>query len=74
MALITRNLKRCVDRKRQFGGAALEYILVTTFAAVAGIAALGFIGKVIKDRISVMADKLGIEAGEIDVNPFGNDK
>ena len=45
----------------QAGGAVLEYILVTAFAAVVGMAALGFVGKIIKERLSSMAQRLGIE-------------
>ncbi len=45
----------------EWGGAALEYILVTTFAAVTGIAALTFIGKVVREQLVNMAAKLGVE-------------
>ncbi len=54
----------------QLGGAALEYVLVTTFAALTGIAALSFAGKIVKDRLAVIADKLGIEADVGDWDPF----
>lgn len=55
------------------GGAALEYILVSTFAAVVTIAALSFVGTVVKRQLANMAEKLGIEDGELDLwdNPFG---
>lgn len=57
---------------KQFGGAALEYIMVTTFAAVIGIAALAFTGKAIKDQLKKMGENLGIE-GEPEISlPFGN--
>jgi hypothetical protein len=54
----------------QFGGAALEYVLVTTFATLTGLAALGFVGKMIKEKMDLMADRLGVERGDIDWNPF----
>ncbi len=44
----------------QRGAAALEYILVSTFAAVVALAALGFIGKVVRQQLTTMATKLGI--------------
>lgn len=56
--------------KRQRGGAALEYILVSTFAAVVGMAALGFIGRVVKDQLANMAAKLGIEDAPDIQSPF----
>ena len=54
----------------QSGAAALEYILVSTFAAVVAIAALGFVGKVVREQLTAMASKLGVtEVPEIPV-PF----
>lgn len=56
------------------GGAALEYILVSTFAAVVTIAALGFVGTVVKKQLANMAARLGIDDGSSDLwdHPFGN--
>lgn len=55
----------------QCGGAALEYILVTTFAAIIGIAALAFTGKAIKEQLKKLGENLGVEGEpEIDL-PFG---
>lgn len=45
----------------QAGGAVLEYILVSAFAAVVGMAALGFVSKIVKEQLANMAQKLGIE-------------
>jgi len=54
----------------QRGAAALEYILVSTFAAVVAIAALGFVGKVVREQLATMASKLGVsEVPEVPV-PF----
>ena len=58
------------QKSYQFGGAAMEYILVTTFATVIGIAALGFVGKVMKDKLSSMAGKLGVTTEDIDTDIF----
>ncbi len=59
-----------LERKR--GGAALEYILVSTFAAVVTMGALAFVGTVIKKQLTHMGEKLGVDAPESDVwsNPF----
>jgi len=57
--------------RHQHGGAALEYILVTTFAAIVGIAALAFTGKAIKDQLKKLGENLGVE-GEPEIElPFG---
>lgn len=55
----------------EYGGAAMEYILVTTFATVVGISALGFVGGVIKEKLNEMADKLGVEDTALDFDIFG---
>jgi Flp pilus assembly pilin Flp len=54
------------------GGAALEYILVSTFAAIVTLAALAFIGKVVQQQLQTMADKLGVDADVGDLG-FGSD-
>ena len=56
--------------KQQCGAAALEYILVSTFAAVVTVAALGFVSKVIKDELTTMASKLGISEVPDITNPL----
>lgn len=48
--------------KGRRGGATLEYILVSTFAAVVSLAALGFVGKVVQAQLTKMAEKLGLDA------------
>lgn len=56
-----------------FGGAALEYILVSTFAAVVGIAALTFIGRVVESQLTHMAEELGVDEAPDLGDPFGTD-
>ena len=56
---------------RQSGGAALEYILVSTFAAVVGMAALGFLGKVVKEELARLSAKLGVDQVPDLDDPFG---
>jgi hypothetical protein len=60
------------DKTSQSGGVALEYLLVTTFAAITGIAALGIAGSIIKDKIENMAKKLEIPIEDVSFNPFDN--
>ncbi|MBP9708629.1 MAG: hypothetical protein KBD78_13400 [Oligoflexales bacterium] len=60
------------EKSAEYGGAAMEYILVTTFATVVGISALGFVGGVIKEKLNEMADKLGVESTALDFDIFGD--
>ena len=57
------------------GGAALEYILVSTFAAVITIAALGFVGTVVKKQLANMAERLGMDTDptELWTDPFAGE-
>jgi len=61
-------------RTRQHGGAALEYILVSTFAAVVAVTALGFIGKVVKQQLVNMGEKLGISDTPDIADPFAGEQ
>ncbi len=42
----------------------MEYILITTFAAVVGISTLSYIGSSIKEKLNLMSQKLGTQTGE----------
>ena len=61
---------------RKKGGAALEYILVSTFAAVVTMGALAFVGTVIKKQLTHMGEKLGVDApdSELWTNPFSDNE
>ncbi len=61
---------------RKKGGAALEYILVSTFAAVVTMGALAFVGTVIKKQLTHMGEKLGVDAPDSDLwtNPFSDNE
>ena len=41
------------------GGAVLEYVLVSAFAAAIGMAALGFVGKMVKQHLQTMSQRFG---------------
>lgn len=47
-------------RSFQHGGAALEYILVTAFAAVVSITAMSVIAKVVDQELDKLAERTGI--------------
>lgn len=48
-------------RGLQHGGAALEYVLVSTFAAAVCTAALTFLGKSLEEKLQKLAETLGTE-------------
>jgi Flp pilus assembly pilin Flp len=60
--------------KTKKGGAALEYILVSTFAAVVTMGALAFVGTLIKKQLTHMGEKLGADAPDADLwtSPFSD--
>jgi Flp pilus assembly pilin Flp len=63
-------LRRKMPDHPERGAAALEYILVSTFAAVVTISALGFVSKIIKEELATMASKLGSNEQPDISNPF----
>lgn len=63
-------LKNHKNTRHKIGSAALEYVLVSTFGLLAAVAAIGFVGKMFKDRLEKMSEKLGIETTEFDLDIF----
>ena len=45
-------------RGSSFGGAALEYIMVSGFGLLVTVASLGFLGAYAKDRLQKISDRL----------------
>ncbi len=52
--------------KSKKGSATLEYVIVSTFAALLSIAAITFVGKMVKEKVNAMASKVGVDAHEFD--------
>ncbi len=50
----------------QAGSATLEYVIVSTFAAVLSIASITFVGRMVKTKVDQVATKVGITADEFD--------
>ena len=59
-----------MPRGHQKGGAALEYLLVSTFATIATITILGMIAKVSKTRLEELKGKMGLDYEVNEINPF----
>ena len=54
----------------QTGSIALEYVLVSTFATVIGMALLGLAGHILKQKVDYIMDKLSIEYEGIEFSLF----
>jgi hypothetical protein len=50
---------------QEYGGAAMEYIIVSTFAAVLALTVIGFAGKVFYQQMSKISATLGIDMPQI---------
>lgn len=62
--------KRDKLHKKEAGGAAVEYIIVTTFATLLAIAAVGFVTQTLKQKMSHLEEKFGITFDENEFNLF----
>jgi len=51
----------------QSGGAATEYIIVSTFAAIMAAAAVSIVAKVFNQHMEKMAEKFEVEAEPLDM-------
>ena len=60
-------------RHNEKGGVALEYVLVTTFAAIAAIALLTVMGTIAKNKISKLSEKVKMPIEDFEINPFDED-
>lgn len=52
---------------RQRGGAALEYILVSTFAGAMSMAALAYLSQVVQHKLQDLGERLGGEAPSLEL-------
>lgn len=60
-------------KPRQRGGAALEYVLVSTFAAALCMAALSFVATTVQEKLKDLATKLGSDAVPEELDWLGKD-
>lgn len=57
---------------KQYGGAAIEYIIVSTFALILSLGAVAWLGKAIGEKIKQMGGKLGIEPPALELDLGSN--
>ena len=55
----------------QWGGAAIEYLLVSAFSLLVALSAMGLLGIMFESKLSELSEKLGIELELKDINPWG---
>ncbi len=48
------------------GGAAVEYVIVSLFAAVVAIASVTFIGSLVQKKVRDLSAKMGLENSELE--------
>ena len=69
-----KNLKQldrdAFGRKRELGGAALEYAIVSVFGLILSVGAIGFLTTAMEDKFSQMEEAVGIEFDINSLNPF----
>lgn len=61
-------LTSCVFPDSKRGSATMEYIIVSTFAALLSITAITFVGNLVKSRIDKIAAKLKVDSPEFDLS------
>ena len=57
-------------RKKEKGGVALEYVLVTTFATLATTILLGVLAGIAKNKVNSLAEKLDVDVEIKDFDIF----
>ena len=63
------NKKKCAS---QYGGAAIEYIIVSTFATLLAVAAISFVTSSIKEKLADLEQRTGISFDTESIDLFGN--
>lgn len=66
-------LKQVLD-KATSGGAALEYVIISTFSILLSIASIAAVSAIYKDRLETIAQKLGIEFNFDSLSLFSDEK
>ena len=60
--------KKIKNLARQRGSATFEYAIVSTFAVVISVATLTFIGKMFKGRVQKLAERVGADSSDLNVD------
>ena len=57
----------------EYGGAAMEYIIVSLFGTFITLASLSYLASVFERKIQEVAEKMGMDPPTINFNPFSSD-
>jgi Flp pilus assembly pilin Flp len=52
------------------GGAAIEYVIVSLFAAVVAVASVALVGSIVQKKVRDLTTKMGIEEVELELDGF----
>ena len=65
-----------VLKRGQYGGAALEYVIVSSFAGVVSLVAIGYVAKLTKDKLNEMHQRIApdteLDLGTLEEFGFGD--
>lgn len=53
--------------RRDYGGAAMEYVVVSTFALLVAVGGVTFVGKLFKDKLQQITEKMGGDTPEFEM-------
>ena len=59
-----------LKRDHEKGGAAIEYIIVSTFATILAVAAITFVTTNIQDKLTALENKVGVSFDDESINVF----
>ena len=61
-------LKKGLPKNSARGSVTMEYIIVSSFALLVSISAVTWLGSIIKDRVSKIATKMGVDSTNFDLD------
>ncbi len=61
-------LKKHSPKNSSRGSVTMEYIIVSSFALLVSISAVTWLGSIIKDRVSKIATKMGVDSTNFDLD------
>ena len=68
LAACNRKLGTHLPKNSTRGSVTMEYIIVSSFALLVSISAVTWLGTIVKDRVTKIASKMGVEATEFDLD------
>ena len=60
--------KNNLIKKSSQGNASMEYIIVSCFALIVSMTAVSWLGKLLKERITAMAERMNVDTSDLDLD------